>query len=64
MDSGKKRQIDLHLERICFLQATLGIDSTVKERAEVKRKQREHELLIKKIDKDYYLRVTVDSNER
>ncbi len=58
MDSRK--QIDSHLKQIASLNANIGIDSTAKEKAEIKSKISEHLKAIKEIDLEFYKEIVPD----
>jgi DNA-binding transcriptional regulator GbsR (MarR family) len=55
-----KKKIDKHLEAMAKLRATLGSDSTNREKQEVQKKCNEHMRAIKDIDKEYYQVISLD----
>ena len=56
----KKKKIDVHLEAMAKLRATLGSDSTNKEKQEVQKKCNEHLKAIKEIDKEFHQMISLD----
>jgi hypothetical protein len=61
-DSVIRLNIDKLLQKNAGLEATLGKDSTLKERIKVKIKQDRLFLKIKELDKDYYNEIVIEDD--
>lgn len=62
-NKNDKRRIDIHLKAMASLNASLGTDSTQKERDKVTMKIAKRGEMIKNIDPDYYKEIEPDMAE-